>query len=193
MPGSQNLLKNTAGFSLIEVMIASVLLIAVLFGMAGFNKIGSNIVMSTELNTDFVNLSSTMLYTLSSSKLCTEALGNGISPGAEQPFDPLASPIGIMGTMQVGGTNGVAPSPMASLGPVPGSMGGLNITKLQFNQIYGQYTTPSGTNFLANLYLEAQKFMPGTKTPFLGAPTLSRNFLVNVNVDTVNKKVVGCN
>jgi hypothetical protein len=93
--------------------------------------------------------------------------------------------------MQVGSS----PLPLttiASIGPLPGTVSGISITKLEFNGIYGQYAASSGTNYIANLYLEAQKKMPNGK-PYLGTPILSRNFVVNVNVDTTHNKVLTCN
>jgi len=191
MTASRVVPLNTEGFSLIEVMIATVLLVTVLLGLSEFTQIGANSNMSVQLNTDFANLSSSILYVLSSPRLCTEALGNGISAAQAQPFDPpltVPSPL----TMQVGGTVGTLTT-IASVGPLPGSISGMTVTKLQFNQIYGQYVAGAGTtNYIANLYLEVQKKMANGK-PYLGAPILSRNFLVNVNVDTVHNVVLGCN
>jgi prepilin-type N-terminal cleavage/methylation domain-containing protein len=175
---------NDHGFSLIEVMIAAGILVTALLGMTEFTRVASTSNMSVQLNTDFSNLSTSILYVLSSTRLCNEALLN-------QPFNPKIASPPTLNAMTVG-TSPLPKTTIATTGKIASTNNGLEVNKLLFNNFYGSYVTASGTNYIANMYIEAQKVMPNGK-PYIGAPILSKNLVVNVLVNTATKKVLSCN
>jgi len=171
------LLNTNSGFSIVEVLIASVIVAVAMLGIMQAGTGGAASGKSNTADLDFAIITSNLQTTLNSD--CSNLLGG-------QAFTNGTTPNPAVNLVVNGYTIAAVPVPLPSTG-------GLVVTNISLNKTPVQVgLSPLGNiEYQANLHIQASKFASGG-TLLPGAPTLSKDFPVMLWVNPAGTAIVSC-
>jgi len=172
---------NNSGMSLIEVMIAAVIGMIVLYGISVMMTFNMRTSKSIQLSMDFNQLSSTIQQIINNPTACKDVFSkfNFTAPTGGSLPRPITG--AVLSPLELNG---------AIIAKINADDGGLKVTKLEFDNLKDVLPSLGNNNrYLVNLHLEATKSIGGKAA--VGAQNSWQDFMMTLVVNPGNQ-IVEC-